>query len=119
MTANSLGIDETSRGSFDDLETEVSTGHEFKDHVKHALRAVGLQQLHNVWVLEHVANRGLALQVVEAEAGTGSKFGHIDDLDGELLAGLPVNASSDQRKWAFACKYKKDDDAAARYLTTR
>lgn len=36
---------------------------QFKDHVEHSIRAVGLQQLHNVGVLEHVTDTGLALQV--------------------------------------------------------
>ena len=96
MTANSLRVDETSSSPFDDFEAEVSTGHELEDHVKHALRAVGLQQLDDVRMLEHVTNGGLPLQVVQAQPGTGSEFGHVDDFDGELFAGLPMNASSDQ-----------------------
>lgn len=38
-------------------------GLQFKDHVEHSIRAVRLQQLHDVGVLEHVTDTGLTLQV--------------------------------------------------------
>ena len=47
---------------------------QFKDHVEHAIRAVGLQQLHDVRVFEHVADTGLALQIWNTQIrnrGTG------------------------------------------------
>ena len=36
-------------------------------------------------MFEHVADRGLSLQVVEAEAGRGSELGHIHHLQGSRL----------------------------------
>ena len=96
VTTNGLRVDKPGRGPFDNLEAEVGPGHELEDHVEHALRAVGFQQLHDVRVLEHVTNGGLPLEVVQAQPGTGGEFGHVDDFDGELLARLPMNASSDQ-----------------------
>ena len=95
MTTNGLGVDEAGGRSFDNLEAEVCARHEFENHVEHALRAVGLQQLDDVRVLQHVADGGLALEVVQAQPRRGRELGHVHDLDGELLAGLPVNASSD------------------------
>ncbi len=53
-------------------------------------------------MLEHVAYGGLAFEVVEAEAGTRREFGNVDDFDGELLAGLPMDASPHQREGSFA-----------------
>lgn len=47
-------------------------------------------------VLEHMANGSLSLEVVQTEARTGGKFGHVDNFDGKLLAGLSVNTSSYQ-----------------------
>lgn len=38
---------------------------QFKDHVEHAVGAVGLQQLHNVGVFQHVADAGFSLQIWE------------------------------------------------------
>ena len=51
-----------------------------------------------MWVLEHVADGGLALEVVEAEAGRGRELGHVHDLHRELLARLPVQAPTHQRE---------------------
>lgn len=53
-------------------------------------------------VFEHVADGGLPLEVVETEAGGGRELGHVHNLDGELLAGLPVDASADQREGTLA-----------------
>ena len=39
VTADSLGVDEASRGPLDNLETEVGAGHKFENHVEHALGA--------------------------------------------------------------------------------
>lgn len=36
---------------------------QFKDHVEHAVGAVGLQQLNDVGVFQHVADAGLSLQI--------------------------------------------------------
>ncbi len=69
--------------------------HKLEDHVEHPLRAVGLQELDNVWVLQHVADGGLALEVVQAQAGAGGKLGNVDDFHSKLLACLPMDASSD------------------------
>lgn len=33
-----------------------------------------------------------------AETGAGGEFGHVDDFNGELLAGLPVDASPHYRE---------------------
>ena len=57
---------------------------------------VRLQQLYDVGVLEHVADCGLPLEIIEAEAGRGRELGHIDDLNGELLVRLPMDAPADQ-----------------------
>lgn len=38
---------------------------QFKDHVEHAVGAVGLQQLYNVGVFQHVADAGFPLQIWE------------------------------------------------------
>ncbi len=99
--AHRLRIDEPGRGPLDDLEAQVGAGHELEDHVEHALAAVRLQQLHDVRVLEHVADGGLALQVVQTQAGRGRELGHVHDLDRELLQGLAVHAAADQRKRAL------------------
>ncbi len=40
VTADGLAVHESGRSSLHDLEAEVSTGHELKDHVQHPLRAV-------------------------------------------------------------------------------
>lgn len=45
---------------------------QFKDHVEHAIRAIGLQQLHNVGMLEHVTDAGLTLQVWKGNVLTHS-----------------------------------------------
>lgn len=45
---------------------------QFKDHIEHAIRAIGLQQLHNVGVLEHVTDAGLTLQVWKGNVLTHS-----------------------------------------------
>lgn len=42
---------------------EHNTDLQLKDHVEHAIRAVGLQQLHDVGVFQHVADAGLPLQI--------------------------------------------------------
>ncbi len=55
-------------------------------------------------MLEHVADGGLALEVVEAEAGAGRELGHVHDLHGELLPRLPVHAATHQRERTFACE---------------
>ena len=39
VTADRLAVNEAGRRSFDDLEAQVSTGHELEDHVQHTLRA--------------------------------------------------------------------------------
>lgn len=44
-----------------------STDLQFKDHVEHAIRAIGLQQLHDVGVFQHVADTGLSLQIWQVE----------------------------------------------------
>ena len=53
-------------------------------------------------MLEHVADGGLPLEIVEAEAGARREFGDVHDLDGELLAGLPMDASSHQREGSLS-----------------
>lgn len=45
---------------------------QFKDHVEHAIRAIGLQKLHNVGMLEHVTDAGLTLQVWKGNVLTHS-----------------------------------------------
>lgn len=40
---------------------------QFKDHVEHAIGAVGLQQLHDVGVFQHVADAGFSLQICQTE----------------------------------------------------
>ena len=62
---------------------------------------VGLQQLDDVGVFEHVADGGLPLEVVEAEAGRGGELGHVHDLHRELLARLAVQAPPHQRERAL------------------
>ena len=54
-------------------------------------------------VLEHVADGGLALEVVEAEAGRGRELGHVHDLHRELLARLAVQAAPHQRERTLSC----------------
>ena len=71
------------------------------------LGAVGLQELHYVRMFQHVTYGGLPFEVVEAEARAGGELGHVDNLDRKLLAGLPMNTSSDQGKRTFSCKLKK------------
>lgn len=44
-----------------------STHLQLKDHVEHAIRAVGLQQFHDVRVFQHVADTGLSLQIWQTE----------------------------------------------------
>ena len=65
MTGHGLAVHEPSRGSLDDLEAKVSSGHELEYHVEHPLAGVGLQQLHDVRVLEHMADGGFPLEVVQ------------------------------------------------------
>ena len=59
-----------------------------------------------MWVLEHVADGGLALEVVEAEAGRGRELGHVHDLHRELLPRLPVQATTHQRERSLPWKEK-------------
>ena len=68
VAADGLRIDEASRGPLDNFEAEVGTGHELENHVEHALGTVGLQELDDVRMFQHVTYCGLAFQVVEAEA---------------------------------------------------
>ena len=63
---------------------------------------VGLKELHDVRVFEHVADGGLSLEVVEAEAGRGRELAHVHDLDGEFLARLPMEATADQGERSLA-----------------
>lgn len=104
VAAHWFRVDETGRGPLDDLEAQVRTSHELEHHVQHALGAVGLEKLHDMRVLEHVANRGLPFEVVQTEAGARGELGHIDDFDCELLACLAVHASSHEGKGTLACK---------------
>lgn len=46
---------------------EGQTDLQFKDHVEHAIRAVGLQELHDVGVFQHVADAGLSLQIWQGD----------------------------------------------------
>ena len=85
MTRHGLAVHESGRGSLDDLEAEVGPGHELEHHVEHPLAGVGLQQLHDVGVFEHVADGRLPLQVVQGEPRGGGELGHVHDLDSELL----------------------------------
>ena len=85
MTGHCLAVHEPRRGSLHDLEAEVGPGHELKDHVEHPLAGVGLQQLHDVGVFEHVADGRLPLQVVQWQARGGGELGHVHDLDSKLL----------------------------------
>ena len=54
-------------------------------------------------VFEHVADGGLPLEVVEAEAGRGRELGHVHDLHGEFLARLAVKAPPHERERALPC----------------
>ena len=93
MARHRLTVNKASRGSLDNLEAEVGSRHELEHHVEHPLAAVGLQQLDDVRVFEHVADGGLPLEVVQAEPGARGELGHIDDLDSELLVGVTVDTS--------------------------
>lgn len=53
-----------------------STDLQFKDHVEHAIRAIGLQKLHDMGVFQHVADTGLSLQVWHREIETGRMVRH-------------------------------------------
>lgn len=48
-----------------------------------------------------------------AETRTGGEFGDIDNLDGKLLTGLPVYASSDYRK---RTPEKRNEVSNTRYI---
>ena len=63
-------------------------------------------------VLEHVADGGLALEVVEAEAGRGRELGHVHDLHRELLPRLAVNASPHQGERTLACEGEEEKSIA-------
>ena len=102
MAGHGLAVNKTSRGSLDNLETEIGAGHELEHHVEHPLAGVGLQQLHNVRVFEHVTYGGLPLEVIQAEAGAGGELGHIHNLHGELLVGVPVDTSPHYREGPLA-----------------
>ena len=39
---------------------------------------VSFQQLHNMWMFEHVTDCGLSLEVVQGEAGRGGELGNIN-----------------------------------------
>ena len=69
---------------------------------------VGLQQFDDVRVFEHVADGGLPLEVVEAEAGRGRELGHVHDLHRELLARLAVQAPPHQRERALPCERDRE-----------
>ena len=94
MTGHGLAVHEARRCSLDDLEAEVGPGHELKHHVEHPLAGVGLQQLHDVGVFEHVADSRLPLQVVQGQAWGGGELGHVHDLDSKLLREDSIDRSS-------------------------
>ena len=50
-----------------------------------------------------MADGGLPLEVVEAEAGRGRELGHVHDLHGEFLARLAVQAPPHERERALPC----------------
>ena len=102
MAGHGLTVNKTRCGSFDNLKAEVGAGHKLEHHVKHPLAGVGLQQLHDVRVFEHVTYCGLSLEVIQAEAGAGGELGHIHDLHGELLVGVTVDTSSYYREGSLA-----------------
>ena len=85
MTGHGLTVHKARRRSLDDLKAEVSAGHELEHHVEHPLAGVGLQQLHDVRVFEHVADGRFSLEIVQGEARRRGEFGHVHDLDSKLL----------------------------------
>ncbi|KFM72680.1 hypothetical protein X975_01838, partial [Stegodyphus mimosarum] len=58
-------------------------------------------------MLEHVAYCRFTFQIFCAKAWTRSKFGNIDDFDGELVTCRPMNASSNHTERTSEKKKKK------------
>lgn len=83
----------------DNVLEEFSASDEVEDEVVEVLLLNAIVQTDNVRVLQFAANSGLAFQLLKI---SGGQFLGVDDLGGELEAGVFLNAPPDNRKRAPA-----------------